>query len=77
MAKDTFYDAISEEPIKMLDEFVESAFEGIASLFKDSSSPSSSGGGGGTRHHSGDSGSGGGQQSGGGCTCCSWFCRCR
>jgi hypothetical protein len=76
MAKDTFYDALAEEPIKMLDEFVESAFDGIASLFKDSSSPTSSGGDGGTRYHSGSSG--GGQQSGsGGCTCCSWFCRCR
>jgi hypothetical protein len=72
--KDTFYDAISEEPLKMVDEFIESAFEGIASLFKDtpSSRPSS-------KEHledHRDSRSGGGG-SGGGCTCCSWFCRCR
>jgi hypothetical protein len=74
MANNSFYDALAEEPIKMLDEFIESAAEGISSLFKDSSSPSSSGGRGDTRHHAGASG---GQQSGGGCTCCSWFCRCR
>ena len=76
MAEDTFYDAISEEPIKMLDEFIETAFEAMSSHFKGSSSTGSSSGGRGTRQES--NGTGGSQQSsGGGCTCCSWFCRCR